>query len=80
MKQIEVTKEDIENGARKTSMRCPIALALTRTLGADCSVGLNDIYIQGVRRCVELPWPARAFIMRYDEGEAVVPFCFEIPD
>tara|TARA_Y100000401_G_scaffold97476_1_gene84818 strand:- start:733 stop:1053 length:321 start_codon:yes stop_codon:yes gene_type:complete len=39
---VEVTKDDIRKGVRKSSCSCPIALALTRAIIADLEYGGRD--------------------------------------
>jgi hypothetical protein len=81
---ITVTQEDIDTGERDDCNRCPIALAAGRVLGG--KVIVDDDWI--ISRAdfndsdfYALTDEARQFILRFDAGEPVSPFTFEVePD
>ena len=79
--KISVTQEDIDNGWRRSCNCCPIALATRRVSGwkAPC-VGNSLLWDDGDPHSymLELPMVALDFINRYDVGDAVTPFEFEI--
>jgi len=81
---VHVTAEDIANGVRKSYSCCPIAHALSRTLGRACKVGSWSWwrYGDGYADAQQLPLEARDFIDTFDsEGPAAVePFDFEVSD
>ncbi len=82
MTKIEVTQHDIDNGKRKSCTKCPVALAVNRTLRAEASVGkrtINIIYGDATfEEGISTPTSAADFIRKYDEGEEVKPFNFEL--
>lgn len=74
--KIEVTQEDIRNGKCKSFWGCPIALALARA-------GFKDVIVSAAYACskdktLDFPVEALHFINRFDRGETVKPFTFEI--
>jgi hypothetical protein len=77
--RIEVTQEHIDNGKPKLCMSCPVALALKAATGdwyawaGPTSVGFN-------KEVHRVPTSVQEFMMRYDEGELVQPFAFELGD
>jgi hypothetical protein len=76
--RIEVTAEDIADGLRNSAYECPIALACKR-VGVPVPFVETDQVSNGVQGVpAPLPREARDFIDRYDDGEDVEPFAFEI--
>lgn len=75
---VEVSVGDIVNGLVSDEHYCPIALALRRQ-GVEVSVG-EDILFDRLGGAYErdLPDEAQEFIHRFDNGEPVYPFSFEI--
>ncbi len=79
---IDVTAEDVRDGERCQSQRCPIALAIERALPnadalvnahlATVSVGPTD------RRMLRLPVEAARAVVKYDETGEMRPFGFEL--
>lgn len=71
--KVTVTSEDIVNGARRLSDKCPVARALTRAFGAPVSVGYATYggVVSGI-----LPDEAMAFIKAFDNLLPVKPFEF----
>ncbi|HYT44605.1 MAG TPA: hypothetical protein VEP90_19905 [Methylomirabilota bacterium] len=82
---VKVTQENIDNGTAADCRACPIALAVlsaTKLEGkfnkvsvARCSVWFvtpEDVFDY------KLPESARMFIQRFDSGQMVYPFEFEL--
>lgn len=82
---IEVTQEHIAAGERHECGRCPVALAF---IAAGFNVSVCPVYVEfykpgrpGDFICRRnLPHEAGLFIYRFDKGEPVAPFTFEMPD
>lgn len=80
--KIEVTKDDIMCGKRKSAHRCPVARAIKRI----CPIEVADVIAVATRRLYvdtkETPLPREVGwrIDAYDEGEPMMPFSFELPD
>lgn len=75
---IHVTEEDIKNGERHDSRKCPIALACLRTINMtwfDLHIKLLTIPDTNL-----LPGETGTFMPLFDAGKPVEPFSFEIPD
>ena len=64
--KIEVTQDDIDNGVRHSTEKCPIALAATRALG-----GPILVHADGSGDEID------KFIIAFDKGEPVSPFVFD---
>lgn len=81
---VHVTAEDIANGVRKSYGCCPVAIALSRTLGRVCKAGSWSWWKNGDEEndAKQLPLEARDFIDTFDsEGPAAVePFDFEVAE
>ena len=77
--RVSVTHEHIEKGLLKSCTLCPIALAL-RALGDQYSYVVGDRYLYNIHQEIValLPEEARAFIVRFDAGDYVEPFEFEV--
>lgn len=74
---IEVTPEDIVDGERFNSCRCPIALATKRVLpDRPVDVHRAGMIVGGDE--IKLPWRAQDFIARFDDEKPVDPITFEI--
>lgn len=84
---VQVTAEDIQKGVRGQSCKCPVALAMKRTLRLrksivacyGCSYTLWDSKFKRVMKIGKFPRSVRLFIRAYDKGEPVAPFTFETP-
>jgi hypothetical protein len=82
---IEVTQQDIDNGIRNACSKCPIALALTRTMGSafsevtitTCSTHFPLRENKEDLRAY-IPEIARNFIQTFDKGLPVKPLSFEL--
>ena len=81
---VTVTKTDIAKGERKGRCTCPIARALKR-----CLPKADGIYVYPASVWVHLPAvtslsighlppDAKRFVERFDGGEAVEPFTFNL--
>lgn len=75
-----VTKKNIRKGNRQGATSCPIALALN-------DAGFNAVMVRhkfvwcygnGIFNEVNLPEEAQEFILKFDRGEKVQPFEFEL--
>lgn len=77
---IEVTAQDIADGARGESDSCPIALAVERTLGVVPHVSEFDVSLGGRfdEAIVDLPDEAVDFIADFDAGLRPGPFAFDL--
>ena len=74
--RVSVTAEDIALGCPNSCRRCPVALALNRTLGGSWHVdGLGAECPAGLWQ--PLPQEVAAFVSAFDAGEVVSPFAFE---
>ncbi len=75
---ISVTQNEILRGWRWSAHRCPIALAAHVQLGFDTFVVGREIVSTKGNICGRLPESALNFMRRFDMGEHVTPFSFEI--
>lgn len=75
---IDVTQDDINKGIKENCRFCPVALAVQRTFN-DPEM---DVFSPCIKNCEEdrvaSPSSVCDFIDRYDNGESVQPFSFEI--
>jgi hypothetical protein len=90
--KIIVTKEDIENGERRSAQSCPISLAMKRTFQESGRIvnsiwtkyGHSEIYLQEetdlIRIECMLPNEASEFIRNFDYKGEVKPFSFEVEE
>lgn len=77
--EVNVTAEDIAGGKRCSNQCCPIALALSRVLGAnDVCVGAWSAMSPSANFCERLPDVVQQFIKAYDRGESVEPMSFVV--
>ena len=78
--KIKVTQQDIAKGSRKKCDNCPIARAIKRETKSPVWVNSNHVdYLVKNELVVHLlPKKAITFIKRFDAGETVKPFTFEI--
>src|SRR5256885_4584440 len=74
---IEVTAEDIANGKKSSITDCPVALALHRAGFPTATVGAWSM--MNGEGFDALPEGVSQFIARFDGGEPVEPFSFEVP-
>ena len=80
---IEVTKDDIETGERGECERCPIALALLRTLPQLRTVEVGDDTIdfylkRGDKHTTPTPDRAKSFIEDFDDAWDPSPCSIDI--
>lgn len=77
---ISVTAEDIADGQRGVTNRCPVALAVRRATGIKAvSIRSTQGVLYGNEyRSFDLPAEVREFIALYDAGQAVEPLAFDI--
>ena len=79
--KVKVTQEDISNGAVWNACKCPVALALNRTLGRVVRVTTASWWAcNEPTKLRELPPEALEFILKFDAGLEVAPFEFEVED
>lgn len=85
--QINVTQQHIEDGARRSCDRCPIALAMLKAGFPSPYISstwarLNHDYgqpeHQGRRQQVNLPKIVQQFVRSFDSHHSVHPFSFTI--
>ncbi len=80
--KITVTQEHIDGGVKDSPWACPIARALPRApAGYDYEVFEDRVHLWSSRegaRYSYLPEEARLFVAKFDNGEAVEPFEFEL--
>lgn len=75
---VEITMQDINAGRKCSTRGCPISSALRRKFNT------SNVFVGTDTLCVtddfltRLPAPAMNFIDRYDYGQAVAPFAFEL--
>ena len=74
---VTVTPRDIVKGKQWSACGCPVALALRRATGRKISVGPLELADEDETH-VDLPAEVVDFIRRFDRGEPVEPFRFEI--
>lgn len=81
--KIQVTEEDIMKGRPRAYCECPIALALIRVFGQSRVCGVTGQTID-IAECgwaddeIPLPSECAKFVNRFDTGELVGPFEFEL--
>jgi hypothetical protein len=79
---VEVTAEDIFAGAAGKAYHCPIARALKRAGASEARVDYADCSLaipgRSAFRSYDLPPEACEFRERFDGGEAVEPFAFDL--
>lgn len=76
--QIEVTKQDIEQGECKSPWRCPIALAINRVMQPGCRAYVDYDTVIIACQDYRLPPEASQFVDRFDDQASVSPFSFSL--
>lgn len=89
--KIQVTQEDIKNGIRGSTTKCPVALACQRALGPDAVACGRAIYTGVVQHAKPSNWvvkeygamflvppQVRVWIQDYDDCVPVAPIEFEL--
>lgn len=83
MIKIKVTEEDIKKGKRFNSACCPVGLACQRVLHKNWAEVFEFLTLRqtenGLRIYFEMQGVA-GFISKFDSGETVQPFEFELPE
>lgn len=74
--EIELTNDDIGDGAKGNCELCPIALAATRAIGLPARVGWNRIFVDGYAG--EMPEAAKQFVKNFDAGRPTETLKFTI--
>jgi hypothetical protein len=81
---VVVTADHIARGVRECCDNCPAALALQDAFPhhfVEVSDGMASIRRWGEAAVVvDLPPAAKRFVSRFDAGDEVEPFEFELPD
>lgn len=76
---VNVTQGDIGNGIQCSRHSCPIALAVKRVTHEDClSVGAFQINYGPASKSLQLAEDAINFACRFDMGQPVKPFTFQL--
>ena len=81
---INVTLSDIKNGTRDDEKNCAIAVSYKRITGRTCEVKYMGksfqfaLYDKDTGYCMILPKSVADFIYKYDLGDIVEPFQFDI--
>lgn len=78
-----MTQEYIDNGKRRQGDSCPIALAISEQVeeASFVSVGTCSAYYYDRalnNHFIKLPDEAKSFVTKFDKGELVEPFEFEL--
>ena len=78
--RVSVTAEDIAQGKPYVCWGCPVAIAMTRTLGYPVAVDEWRWFMEegSVRRLHGLPDAVQAFVKAYDQQQPVAPFSFTV--
>jgi hypothetical protein len=77
---IHVTKRDISHGVAGSCHECPVALAVTRTLGVHGGVNVTPKAIKAGGRVYRTPQSVVRFIRRFDSGDPVAGFGFRLQE
>jgi hypothetical protein len=79
--RVDVTTEDIEHGDRQSYVTCPVALAVRRVMGRLIEVSNRGwVITEDEEANADLPDDVTERIIDYDEGGAMEPFSFELPE
>ena len=76
--RIEVTQEDIDKGVKENCVKCPVALSLRRLFPGEWEVDVGDDAIYAGGNWYTPPDEAQEFIAKFDAGEPVAPFSFDV--
>lgn len=84
-RNVSVTLDHIRKGVQNNCHLCPVAIAIreawpTPLKLTDVDVTINHVIITGVHddAILGLPGPASQFIERFDKGQTVYPFEFDL--
>ena len=80
---IEITDQDLRNGKPRAASWSPAALAISRRLWCDrtnVAILADTIMLFRGHKCeiVQAPAALQAFTRKYDAGETVEPFAFDL--
>lgn len=82
---VDVTTPDIRHGVAQDCEECPVAQALERVVRADIRLAVRSGFVtfyqtpgDSAAVSIALPWAAREFVERFDEGLGVEPLTFEL--
>lgn len=76
--RVDVTEGDIQRGWRLDCQECPIALAVSRAVGQPAHVDHLVVVLLDSQESVNLPLDVRDRMLKYDAGEPMQPFSFEL--
>ena len=77
--KIEVTEDHISRGIPDMPGCCPVALALTETVGSPAYLHIECIHFPEMDDlCFKVPKSVEYFASSFDKGYAVKPFSFEL--
>jgi len=67
---VKVTQEDIDTGEPEDNCRCPVAIALRRSLGVECRVDGDEIKIRRGEGfvCLNSPPAVEEFVTEFDSA------------
>ena len=71
--RVEVLQEHIEQGVRRNSGCCPIALALRDAGCQEVSVDTDEVHINGLTYVFDEAGEAEQFVIDFDNGKTVTP-------
>lgn len=74
--RVEVKAEHIREGRPDDAGRCPVALALHEATGKRCSATWRALFLDGA--CLPIPKDVQEFVCRFDYGQPVAPFAFDL--
>jgi hypothetical protein len=76
---VNVDQWCIDNGFPICAGECPVALALARATGHDAQVTGSEAFVYNPKMVAyKLPRIAEDFVIRFDSGQQVEPFTFEL--
>lgn len=81
--KIRIKKEEITQGKARSRKKCPVALAIKRTLGKPATIGSGVGYVRSDSPRIgcawfDLPPAVQRFIYLFDIGEEVRPITFTL--
>lgn len=74
--KVTIKRKHIRNGQPNSPDYCPIAIALNEKFGGNAKVNEDNLLLFGLN--FHLPADAQYFIKRFDNGDPVKPFSFEL--
>ncbi len=78
--EIEITREDIDNGSPGKGLNCPVYFAASRKL-PNVSVGTTGVGFRfwGIQRWRRMPLEMVCWVNQFDHGFVPLPVKFELP-